>query len=115
MFNQSEIEDWIKYFEKKASGINYELLTKDFSTFAGAVEDVGWKTDPIRNKCGKPYTTMTINYDGTVVLCCRDYDKHTVIGDANKESLTAIWYGDIYREVRARFKKKDFPDFCKNC
>jgi MoaA/NifB/PqqE/SkfB family radical SAM enzyme len=115
ILNIGEVDKWKEYFDNKAQGTNYEILVKEFSTFANTVKDIGIEPDNLRYRCGKVYTTMTINWDGTIVLCCRDYDHYTVLGNVKKNTLKEIWDGEIYRELRARFKNKDFPDFCKNC
>jgi MoaA/NifB/PqqE/SkfB family radical SAM enzyme len=114
-YNVDEVDIWRQYFSPKVKGLNHEILIKEFSTFANNVDDIGTRIDNVRKRCMKPFTTMTINYDGKAVLCCRDYDNMTVIGDINKESIKSIWDGELYTYLRKRFKEKDFPDFCKQC
>ena len=97
-YNINEVDEWKKYYSKKIEGLNCELLAKEFSTFANNVEDIGFETIELRNRCGKVHSTMTINWDGTVVMCCRDYDHFTVLGNVNDNTITEIWHNDKYNE-----------------
>jgi radical SAM protein with 4Fe4S-binding SPASM domain len=117
IYNIGEVDRWKRYYEEKTKGIKCEILVKEFSTFAGNVRDIGIKPDEVRYRCGKVYTTMTINWDGTIVLCCRDYDKITapLFGNVKDVTLKEIWDNKIYVRLREQFKEKRFPNFCKNC
>ena len=114
-YNINETDKFKEFFNAKCAGLNHEILIKEFSTFAGSVKDVGINTAILRFKCGKPFNTMTINWDGSVVLCCRDYNNLTVIDNVNNKSISDIWHGPEYILLREKFKNKDFPEFCRSC
>jgi MoaA/NifB/PqqE/SkfB family radical SAM enzyme len=71
-----------------------------------------------RHFCLDPWKILTVNWDGTVSLCCVDYSKYSM-GDAMKESIIKIWNNRKYRDLRKYLlgelddKDVDFP--CKEC
>lgn len=94
----------------KLDGIG-ELLVKDFSTFAGHVDDVGSEKTPKRiSTCGKLHNSIGINWNGDIVLCCRDYDSFTVVGNVLTDSISDVWHGAEYERYR-----KEPHEFCVNC
>lgn len=68
--------------------------------------------------CSDPWQSLTVNWDGTVSLCCVDYGKY-VMGDTQKESVIELWNNERYQTLRKYLLGKitdravDFP--CKNC
>jgi sulfatase maturation enzyme AslB (radical SAM superfamily) len=54
-------------------------------------------------------------WDGRVTVCCADYDGGMAYGDANKESLAAIWNGQRMRKLRREHRQGKFSGTCKNC
>ncbi|WP_218109863.1 radical SAM/SPASM domain-containing protein [Oligoflexus tunisiensis] len=65
--------------------------------------------------CEFPWSSMTILYDGTVVACPLDYEGHINLGNANEQSLSEIWNGKAYQQLRAMHTDGGFPEghFCK--
>lgn len=63
--------------------------------------------------CDDPWRSLTVNWDGTVSLCCVDYTKHRM-GDTREGSLPDIWNNRQYQDVRAYLLQKidDLPDGC---
>jgi MoaA/NifB/PqqE/SkfB family radical SAM enzyme len=58
-----------------------------------------------RHFCDEPWRSMTVNWNGTVCLCCSDYTKYHM-GDVQKTPLPDIWNGPQYQDVRAYFHHK---------
>jgi radical SAM protein with 4Fe4S-binding SPASM domain len=51
--------------------------------------------------CPSPWGQLTVLYDGRVVPCCEDHAARSlVIGDANRNSLKDIFYGEELRKLR---------------
>lgn len=71
----------------------------------------------VREVCPFPFYSCIINCDGTVTICCVDWNKKTIIGDLKKNTFNEIWNGheaNKFREMhikRERFKNQS----CKNC
>lgn len=53
-----------------------------------------------REVCAFPFYTLSINFDGTVSVCCVDWAHQTVVGDVNRESLLDIWRGPALAAIR---------------
>jgi len=58
-----------------------------------------------RNFCDEPWRSVTVNWNGTVCLCCSDYSKHSM-GDIRESPLPEIWNSQSYQEVRSYFLHK---------
>jgi MoaA/NifB/PqqE/SkfB family radical SAM enzyme len=69
-----------------------------------------------RHYCIDPWSSLTVNWDGTVSLCCVDYNKY-VMGDTRRESILKIWNNEKYRAVRKYLtgKLSDIDFMCKHC
>lgn len=67
--------------------------------------------------CPFPFYSCVINCDGTVTICCVDWNKKTMIGDLKKNSFDEIWNGksaNDFRKMHLRREKHKNPS-CKNC
>jgi radical SAM protein with 4Fe4S-binding SPASM domain len=50
--------------------------------------------------CEFPWISTTVMVDGSVVPCTQDYNAEMILGDANTETLEAIWNGSKYDDLR---------------
>ncbi len=73
------------------------------------------KTYP-KVSCGLPFRQMIIRPDGKVSLCCNDPLGKCTLGDVSKSSLTEVWNGDEFKNVREKllYGRGNFPA-CGNC
>jgi len=71
----------------------------------------------IRKPCSRVWQTFTVLSNGTVALCCLDYEGHVILGDVNKTSIYEIWHNESYRKIRELHKtaQQDQIIICKNC
>lgn len=68
--------------------------------------------------CPQQYQRLVIGADGLVMKCSNDEENREVIGDANKESVHAIWHGDKMNAVRALHKERQGflkSEVCRRC
>jgi MoaA/NifB/PqqE/SkfB family radical SAM enzyme len=70
--------------------------------------------------CADIYRAIFVYYNGDVVPCCYDLDGKAIVGNLGQASLTEIWEGPRYRELRRRIDAaatcpEDEPDLCKSC
>jgi radical SAM protein with 4Fe4S-binding SPASM domain len=50
--------------------------------------------------CELLYRKMYIGYNGDVLLCCMDWRRRVVLGNAREQSLREIWLGERYQHYR---------------
>ena len=67
--------------------------------------------------CSYLFTTLAIQSDGVVVVCCVDWSRKTECGDVNKQSLQDIWNGEDLRRLRLLHldgRRQEIAS-CRNC
>jgi len=62
--------------------------------------------------CRDPYDVCTILADGSIVLCCYDYDASIPLGNLFSQSLEDIWQGPIRAKLLQDFANKQPPKLC---
>lgn len=68
-------------------------------------------------RCVDIRTRLVIHADGMVPICCSDFNREVVLGDANKQTLKEIWDSQKVNKIRdilARNEKEKIP-FCSLC
>lgn len=67
--------------------------------------------------CPFPWQYLVVQWDGTVVPCCRDYNSANVMGNAAVSTLKDIWNGEIYSGLREQHRTGEYGtnSFCKGC
>jgi len=62
--------------------------------------------------CRQTATTLLVEWDGTVLPCCRD---HIVLGNLHETSLPEIWNGPAMQALRASFYSRELRPHCARC
>ena len=72
---------------------------------------------PRISPCSELYSGPIIYWDGKVGACgCRDVDaRELIIGDANRESVVDIWFGEEIRRLREEFMTPKIRKICDTC
>lgn len=75
---------------------------------------------PVAHKrpCFHLWNDMTVAWDGTVALCCVDYDCRGALGNVAESSIKDIWNGEAIIAIRRRHKTLGFdglPPMCAAC
>ncbi|MGE5630060.1 MAG: radical SAM/SPASM domain-containing protein [Caulobacteraceae bacterium] len=83
------------------------------------ISTVGSYGQPLKYKyvCPFIFTRMIVNHDGTVALCCTDWQRKELIGDAKDESLYDIWNGERLHSIQIkhlRGERESIP-LCEGC
>lgn len=67
--------------------------------------------------CPFLFTTMVINDQGIVHLCCVDWKSEYILGDLSRESVADIWNGQTLIKFQRLHlnKKRNTIKICKNC
>jgi len=119
--------DQLKYYWENTPGVD-EFCAKPFSTWIGDAEEINEFKDGTLNlltekdtrqsyvSCNRPWTVLTVTWDGDVVPCCYDYDKKEPLGNVRDLPLLAIWNGEPMQRLRRQFVsgRVDSP-LCKDC
>ena len=64
-------------------------------------------------KCSEVYSKLSVNWDGTVSACCRDWDAKMIVGDLHEQTLQEIWNSDKLKQVRETLSRTNKP--CSSC
>jgi radical SAM protein with 4Fe4S-binding SPASM domain len=120
--NVHEIEPWVKKWNA-VDGVD-RVKVKSYITWDGRDEYINslkleesTSLDSQNVVCDKPWTSMTVLWDGRVVPCCFDYDGTYVLGDLRKQSLKEIWGGEKMRYLRQCHRDGNRQDvrLCAQC
>ena len=66
--------------------------------------------------CLFPFQQIIIRPDGKISLCCNDPIGKCTMGDANKQTLREIWYGENFLAIRNAIRKgREFIPHCQFC
>ncbi|NIU83375.1 MAG: hypothetical protein GWN64_07810 [Candidatus Thorarchaeota archaeon] len=59
----------------------------------------------------------TINYDGSFLLCCCDWNKDILFGNIKEKTVNEIWNNEKYEKVRYLLNKgrRDLIKTCFYC
>jgi radical SAM protein with 4Fe4S-binding SPASM domain len=69
--------------------------------------------------CGRPFKTpLQVQVDGTVNMCCFDFDGKLLLGDLKDQTLKEIFQSDMYKKIvecHTTGKYENSGLICKNC
>ena len=73
-------------------------------------------SEPVKRRCHYPFMSMTIDYNGDVLLCPHDWGKKLINGNLKQMSVLEAWTSIRLHAVRARLRQAD-RDFapCNVC
>ena len=115
--NIVELKSAEEKYAEMLYGFGY-LRFKQFSTFGGHVDDRSPETTPARRfSCTKTLSHLAIHWNGDCVICCRDFDGFTKVGNLFFASIEEVWNASKYGEYRDQFSNKDWKgnELCRNC
>ena len=113
--NESQLERFRGEWE--GSGISVEIRpffpwTEKDLTDLGEVRKY-----PPYMPCPFPWQYLVVQWDGTVVPCCRDYNAINAVGNVREQTLREIWNGERYAEFRHQHRTGCYGGngFCRDC
>lgn len=67
--------------------------------------------------CTLPFCQMNILYNGDCVVCCHDWNRASVVGNARSTPLREIWNGSELNGIRRMVLRKEYHQIgaCKGC
>ena len=112
--NDSALESWIEYWKDKVDLLEVGrphnwVDSKDYR----AVQKDKLKT------CGRPLNTpLQIQVDGTVNMCCFDFDGKLLLGDLRTQTLEEIFESSMFNKILRYHTSGDYRGsgiICENC
>jgi wyosine [tRNA(Phe)-imidazoG37] synthetase (radical SAM superfamily) len=112
--NDSALESWIEYWKDKVDLLEVWrphnwVDSKDYR----AVQKDKLKT------CGRPLNTpLQIQVDGTVNMCCFDFDGKLLLGDLRTQTLEEIFESSMFNKILRHHTSGDYKGsgiICENC
>jgi len=112
--NDSNLETWIQYWKDRADLL--EVWRPHNWVDAKGYRRVQQKK---MKTCGRPWKTpLQIQVDGTINMCCFDFNGKLLLGDLKKSSLKEIFESPTYKKVVECHTNGDFSGsdlICENC
>jgi len=112
--NHKDMGAWIDYWKDKADLLE---VWKPHNWVDGR----NYRKIQVQKKktCGRPWKTpLQVQVDGTINMCCFDYDGKLLLGDLKKQSLKEIFDSEMTNKIRkchttGKFKGSGL--ICENC
>lgn len=111
--NRNEVDDFIK----KWRGSDRNVHIKKEETWAGHFKKNSQEFPEARFPCRKLWQRLTIDWEGNVSICCRDFKMQIKLGNIENSSLRSIWNGLKMVTLRRALVKNNLNNvpLCKNC
>ncbi len=110
--NEHEMQDWINFWEPKLSEVS---VWKPHNYLDGRkYRDI---SNAKQTTCGRPLEgPLNIAVNGKAHVCCLDYNKLLVVGDAKTMTINEIMNSKELKHIQEKHKKNDFSGLiCKDC
>ena len=66
--------------------------------------------------CPEVYDKLTVQWDGSVRVCCNDHSGETDLGNVMTSSLDTIWTHPVITHYRERLADKEYSGpLCSTC
>lgn len=111
--NRNQIKDFIRKWQSAVD----QIWISDIHDWSGIIE---MKSKTFRKRivpCRLLWTEMTVSWDGTVPLCCVDYDDTIVLGDLTSASIKEVWGEEKMKKYRRMHMEREFNKIplCRDC
>jgi radical SAM protein with 4Fe4S-binding SPASM domain len=72
---------------------------------------------PMMKRCHLPFREMAIKHDGSVAICCMDWQREGIMGKFPEMTYEQIWNSEPFNLVRAMLyeKRRDLLNPCDRC
>lgn len=111
--NKDEIRDIIKYYNDRIDLLEIWTPHNWVDAFKYREGDI------IRETCGRPISSpLQIQVNGTINMCCFDYNGLLLLGDFKTQTLKEIFSIDPYRSLKIAHDSGNFEGtnfICRNC
>lgn len=112
--NDNYVGEWTRFWEDKVDLI--EVWRPHNWVDARTYREI--REDKLKT-CGRPFRgPLQVQVDGTVNMCCFDYDGKLTIGDLKTQTLSEIFLSPFYKKIVKCHESGDFKQsglICENC
>lgn len=112
--NDSDVDRWISYWEPLADLV--EVWRPHNWVYGRSYREV---QSQLKRTCGRPWTTpLQIQVDGTINMCCFDFNGDLTLGDLNNQTLSEVFESEMFKKILKCHKSGDFEGsnlICENC
>lgn len=113
-YNDSGLESWIEYWKDKVDLLE---VWRPHNWVDGRVYRV-IQEEKLKT-CGRPWKTpLQIQVDGTVNMCCFDFDGKLLLGDLKTQALDEIFESSMFKKILKHHTTGRFGGsrlICENC
>ena len=108
--SDQEVEEFKAYWRDRADGV----VIPEWITWGNFLDPVARAE---QFPCSYIWKTMMIDFDGTVKMCCEDYDSRFPMGSLVTQHPDEIFNSPRMQAQRGAQPQGDFgwPDICRNC
>lgn len=105
-----KLSAFLSFWSDKVDDISIQKL----HDWHGYVKNEGYVNKNII--CRDLFEYMTINWDGSVVPCCLDYEGENILGNVNRQTIKQVWLGKEFTEFRRKLLRNvsSIP-ICSEC
>lgn len=99
------VDGGFRFLEHDADTGRYEILPgvdilwKELHTWGNIIQGETTK-EKVDGYCPAPNEQFVILWDGTVTVCCTDYEGTLDMGNVHEQSIEEIWTGEKWRRMR---------------
>lgn len=69
-----------------------------------------------RTYCAELFHCINVLWDGSILVCCQDWNRQSRIGHIETHHMAEIFYGRVGSDLRERFLRHDLPyPMCEVC
>lgn len=112
--NDRDVHDWIRYWEPIADLLE---VWRPHNWVDG--RDYRRVKPKKLDTCGRPFNgPLQVQVDGTVNICCFDYNGKLLLGDLKSQSLSEIFSSEAYRKIKECHLTGNFEGsglICEKC
>ena len=112
-YNDKDLEPWLDYWKDKAALV--EAWKPHNWVYGRNLRAVAAEK---RKTCGRPFSgPLQVQVDGTVNMCCFDFNGDLFLGDLKTQTLDEIFAKDAFKNLCAQHSSGVYNDkvICANC
>jgi radical SAM protein with 4Fe4S-binding SPASM domain len=113
--NKEDVEEFIEFWSPKTDSVRVYAP----SDWAGGIKNIIQMT-PFKNKkrwpCFALWNNITVDVEGNVIMCCRDYESKKILGNLLKKDIKEIRNSKEFKELLKKQLNFDFKTpVCVTC